>query len=165
MNNWKTILFEWLDWSWKSTISEELEKNIDNSIEVKLSDSQLYHKKNEIIEHDFENILPFFIKVCLEVDAIINFNINKWKIVLLERNIISIIAYFWSLWINLSSLDNISFLKPDFNVFKTTLGQLTNYRGNVVYGRDGQKVFRELVIFHILLKTSKNFARKLNSSI
>lgn len=119
MKSWKVILFEWLDWSWKTTLVKWLHKLNPNSEIVNFWVSERYRDKQIIFSNYPDEIISFFIEVCLEVDDIVKWIIKEWKNVFLERSIATSLAYSWTLWLNIDEIKSKVdlFLQPDFCFF------------------------------------------------
>ena len=116
MNNWKTILFEWLDWSWKSKVIEEMLAKREQFKKLDFYSSWIYSQKDEILAWWKENVVPFFTQVLEDVNQQAIKIIESWDIVLFERSVVTILAYCWTLWIDMTNILKLAWklLQPEY---------------------------------------------------
>lgn len=58
---------------------------------------------------------PFFTEVLYEINNKVEELLKSWNIVLLERSLLTVISYFWTLWIDVSDIIKLiwNIIRPD----------------------------------------------------
>jgi len=125
LNNqrWYYILFEWPDWSWKTTQSYIIKEKINAILLSSHLNKNLKQIRNQIenlSENNPDLRFSYFLFSSIYDSEIAKTNLEKWKNVVIDRNIFSTLAYQRALWSKIAKktkLKNIKILKPDLTIY------------------------------------------------
>lgn len=117
------ICIEWGDWSWKSTLVDNLSKRINSIIVSSPSSNHLKWIRKYIENLSLNNIdlrLSYYLLASLEDSMISKKKLDLWNNVIMDRWILSTLVYHRALGsenANNIDLETLDVLKPDLTIY------------------------------------------------